>query len=161
MRAVWLSGVAVLLLALLAMVFLRHPGPAAARSTSQIAAGSPMVFSRSGMNAVVIQAVEQVCGKGNSQVSVLANGSARQVCIVVQEAQRYYSLDAGWSLNDFPALESGHFAVPPGPVLQTMSIYRSVAKTALAWRADQGDRIIVLLCPQKEWPGLNLNWPGQ
>jgi hypothetical protein len=156
-------GALVVSLAMLALFFFFQNSASTAlpRGNAQTSAGTFMEFSRTGPNALVIQAVEQVCGKENSQVSLLANGPARRVCIVVQEEQRYYSLDEGWSPHDFPALEKGHFTVPPGPVLQTMSIYRSVAKTALGCRADQGDRIIVLLCPKKEWPDLNLSWPNQ
>jgi hypothetical protein len=132
---------------------------AAEPDSSQPAKSAPMAFSREGLNARIIQAVEQVCGKENSQVSVLPRGAARWICVVVQEEQRYFSLDEGWAPQDFPALAAGNFSAPPEPILRTMSIYRSVAKTALGYRAEQGDRIIVLLCPKKDWPGLNLRWP--
>ena len=119
----------------------------------------PMVFSREGLNAKVTQAVEQVCGKENSLVSLLPRGEARWICIVVREDQRYYQLDDGLTPEDFPALARMTFAEPPEPVARTMSIYRSVAKTAMGYRADRGDRIIVLLCPKENWPGLQLQWP--
>ncbi|HEY3322875.1 MAG TPA: hypothetical protein VGP72_20645 [Planctomycetota bacterium] len=118
-----------------------------------------MSFSREGPSAKIIQAVEQVCGSGNSQVSWLPRGAARWICIVVQEEGRYYSLDEGLTPQDFPALDAGNFAAPPEPILRTMSIYRSVAKTPLGYRAEQGDRIIVLLCPKKDWATLDLSWP--
>ena len=129
------------------------------RNAGQPVKLEPMVFSREGLNAKITQAVEQVCGKESSLVSLLPRDEARWVCIVVHEEQRYYALDDGLTPEDFPVLAQGNFAEPPGPILRTMSIYRSVAKTALGYRADRGDRIIVLLCPKKDWPALNLNWP--
>jgi hypothetical protein len=129
------------------------------RNAGQPVKLEPMIFSREGLNAKIIDAVERVCGKENSLVSLLPRGEARWICIVVQEEKRYYALDDGLLPEDFPALAQGHFAEAPGPILRTMSIYRSVAKTALGYRADRGDRIIVLLCPKEDWAALNLHWP--
>ena len=140
------------------------PQPGAGPPTAEpgaAKAGTPesMVFSREGINAGIAQAVEQVCGKGNSLIAVSPRGEARWICIVAPEERRYYRLDEGLRAEDFPALADGNFVEPPEPILRTMSIYRSVAKTAMGYRADKGDRIIVLLCPKTDWPMLKLQWP--
>jgi hypothetical protein len=119
-----------------------------------------MVFSRDGANARIIEEVEKVCGKDNAKVSMQPTPHGRQVCVVVADERRYYSLEPDQRIEDFPALQKMAFAAAPPPIAKTMSIYRSVAKTAMGYNAAAGDRVIVLLCDRNSWPLLELKWPA-
>jgi len=141
-----------------------EPAPVAAIEPSPeptLAAPVPIVFKRDGLNARIIHEVETVCGSNNSQVAVLESERGRWVCIVVAEERRFYSLDGDWRLQNFPALQRIGFIAPSPPVLKTMSIYRSVAKTAMQYNAAAGDRIIVLLCDRGGMLHLKLDWPTE
>ena len=105
--------------------------------------------------------VERVVRAGRAATALARpGGEARWVCILVDAEERYYELDSGWSPGDFPDLTAAGFRPPPEPVSRTMSIYRSVAKPAMGYRADRGDRIVVLLCPKAAWGELHLRWPA-
>ena len=124
-----------------------------------------MEFTREGVAGSIVQAVERVVRPGRARVAVRPLGDARTprrarlVCILVDSPERYCELDAGLDARDLPVLREEGFRPPPAPVTRTTSIYRSVAKRAMGYRADRGDRIIILLCPREDWPGLRLTWP--
>jgi hypothetical protein len=118
-----------------------------------------MVFSNDGVAGNILRASEGVAGAGNAKVAVYTHGQGRLICILTAGMQRNYSLDEGQEPEQFTFIQTQKF-VPPDPhVLQTMSIYRSLAKKEMGFSAEQGDRIIVLLCPKEEWPSLDLRWP--
>ena len=118
-----------------------------------------MVFSNDELAGNILRAAEGVAGAGNAKVSVHTQGQGRLICILTAGMQRNYSLDEGLEAEQFSFIQSQNF-VPPDPhVLQTMSIYRSLAKKEMGFSVEQGDRIIVLLCPKEEWPSLDLRWP--
>jgi hypothetical protein len=120
----------------------------------------PMAFSRDGLAAEIVQAVERPARKGRVRVAVRETGGARWVCVLVVESWRYYELDRGFDIGDFPALEAAGFQpAPPQASRATLSVYRSVAKRAMSYDAARGDRVIILLCPQAEWDALELSWP--
>jgi hypothetical protein len=124
-------------------------------------AGQPMVFSNDGLAGNILHAAEGVAGNGNAKVSVYAHSGGRLICVLTAGMQRNYSLDEGLEPEQFPFIQSQKF-VPPDPhVLQTMSIYRSLAKREVGFSAERGDRIIVLLCPKEDWPNLDLRWPEE
>jgi len=120
-------------------------------------APAPMESSAEGVAAAVAQAVERVVRPGNARVTVIQRGGARWACILVASPQRYYDLDQGLALGQFPALRDGGFQpVPPQMVRATTSICRSVARTAMGYDAARGDRILIVLCPRDEWPKITL-----
>ena len=119
-----------------------------------------MAFTREGLAADIIRAVERPARKGRVRVAIRESGGARWVCVLVVDSWRYYELDRGFDIGDFPALEvAGFQPAPPQTSRATLSVYRSMAKRAMGYDAARGDRVIVLLCPQAEWDALELSWP--
>jgi hypothetical protein len=127
--------------------------------TAPASAEAPMVFSRIGANARIVEEVEKVCGENNSKVAMQSTAHGRRVCIVVADERRYYSLELDQRPEQFGFLQKMAFAAAPPPIEKTMSIYRSVAKTAMLYNSAAGDRIIILLCDRNSWPLLDLKWP--
>ena len=141
------------------------PEPSAQGSMPPVMAARPatesskMEFSRKGLNGEIAAAVERVAGKGRAQVAIVQRGNARLVCVVVDAERRCHELDRGLRADTFPALAAGGFSAPPDPVSRTMSIYRAVVMHSMRYQAEQGDRVIVLLCPRTQWPQLEVQWP--
>ena len=117
----------------------------------------PMLFNREGLTGRISREVERVTKP--SQIALYAHGKSRWVCILVDNDERFYTLEEGWHTENFPILAKGNFKQPPAPILRTMSIYRSLAKTEMDYSRENGDGIIVLLCPKDAWTELNLDWP--
>lgn len=107
----------------------------------------------------MVRAIERVTGAGRVQVTIAGGPAGRRVCILIDEPSRFYELDQGLTAGDFPVLAKAGFQAAPAPMLQTMSIYRSLAKSAMGYSADAGDRIIVLLCPKAAWQEVRHPWP--
>jgi hypothetical protein len=118
-----------------------------------------MVFSSDGLPGRLLRTAEGVAGSGNAKVAVSTQGQARLVCILTAGMARHYSLDDGLEPGQFAFIQSQNFTQPNSHVLQTMSIYRSLAKTEMGFSAEQGDRMIVLTCPKEDWSSLQLQWP--
>jgi hypothetical protein len=146
-------GIFVLLLAA------ANAGCARQHAAEQEAKGADMEFNREGLAGTISTSVERVTQPGQVQVAARDTGAGRWVCILVNDSHRCYSLDQGVSLTDLPGLREKGFAPPPPPLVPTMSICRSLAKSAMDYHEDRGDRIIVLLCPKEEWDALRLRWP--
>ncbi len=119
-----------------------------------------MVFSTEGLAGEVLRLVERPARPGNVRVAVCQEGQARWVCVLVNYAERYAEPDRGMRLEDFPGLREAGFRLPPPRVSRgTTSIYRSLARRAIAFDRSRGDRILVLLCPRDQWDSLDLRWP--
>ena len=125
-----------------------------------VSEGIPMQFGADGTAGKIAQAVARVAGPGRVRVAVLESVRGRCVCILADEYGRFYEMDQGVSLSDFPAVRRGDFKTPPVPIVRTMSAYRSVAKMAAGYDEARGDRMIVLLCPRPDWDQLGLAWPA-
>ena len=139
----------------------RVPSGALSTSLPAKAPPEPMVFSVEGDAGKIAQAVERPARPGNVQVAIEPRDGGRWVCVLAAGNGRYYDLDQGLTLDQFPALRDGGFQpVPPQMVRGTTSIYRSIARTAMGYDAARGDRILILLCPRDEWPQLSLTWPA-
>lgn len=123
------------------------------------AGNAPMEFTAEGANADIVRAIEKVVRPGRALVASISRDGARWICILVDADQRYYELDLGLQPEIFPSLRESGFAPPPDPISRTMSIYRSVAKRPMNYQESRGDKIIILLCPRDDWPGLSLCWP--
>jgi hypothetical protein len=52
------------------------------------------------------------------------------------------------------------FTEPPAPYGRTMSIFKSLAKSALRYNRARGDRVVVMVCPKAKWNELGLEWPA-
>jgi hypothetical protein len=97
---------------------------------------------------------------GRAQVAVTRRNGGRWVCILVDGRQRHFELDRGLDPQQFPWLRAAGFRpLPPGRSRHSTSIYRSVAKRAMDYDRERGDRILILLCPREQWPELDLRWP--
>jgi hypothetical protein len=149
----------------------RNPSPvppqvAAGRGASgPLAPAAPtpisMQFAREGEAGKIAEAVERVARPGRAQVAVTPCGDGRWVCILADAKERFCELDAGMVWETFPGLQEAGFRPLPPPISRTTaSIYRSVAKRAMGYDGERGDRIIILLCPREEWPKLSLRWPS-
>lgn len=120
-----------------------------------------MVFSNDGVAGRILKSAEGVAGAGNAKVAVLTSGDARTICILTAGMARNYSLDEGLQPAQFPFIAAQKFSAPDAHVLQTMSIFRSLAKSEMKYSSDRGDRIIVLMCPKEAWATLELQWRAQ
>ena len=119
-----------------------------------------MGFTRDGVAGEITREIERAAGPGRVQVAMRERNGGRSVCILADATERYYDLDEGVTVEDFPALREGGFSPIPSHIARTSSsIFRSVAKRAIGYDRGRGDRIIVILCPRTEWPQLRLNWP--
>jgi hypothetical protein len=135
------------------------PRPAATPAALQ-ETRSRMEFRRDGDAAKPIREVERAAGTECTSVALKKEGAAIWVCLLVAAPERYVDVDQGWSLADFPALRDKGFKEPPGPYVKTMSIYRSLAQSALNCNRARGDRMVVIVCPKAEWSDLALRWPA-
>ena len=122
---------------------------------------TPMAFTREGDAGKVAVAVERVARPGNAQVAVAPRNGGRWICVLVNGRERYVELDQGLRADDFPWIGKGGFQPPPPQLARTgTSIYRSVAKRAMGYDAERGDRILIVVCPRDQWPQLALRWPA-
>ena len=140
------------------------PGPSAVApappSAPTVPQPVPMEFTREGLAGKIATEAERVARPGNAQVAVCPRNGGHWVCVLVNGQERYADLDQGLRLDDlFTHLRDGGFQPPPAPVLRTMSIYRSLAKRAMSYDAQRGDRLLILFCPRDEWSKLALCWP--
>ncbi len=85
-----------------------------------------------------------------------AHGESRLACLLVESDVYQYQLDADLAADAFSALKKFDFKEAEDPWARTISTYRSLAKTAMGYRAAAGDRLIVLLCPKSSWNQLSL-----
>lgn len=121
-----------------------------------------MIFSRGELAGRVSQAVERVVGAGRAQAAVVDRpGGGRWVCVVAAEQARYVIFDEGQTPETFAWVKDGGFVEPPAPIAKTMSIYLSVAKSAIDYSAERGDRIMVVTCPRGEWGDVPFAWPAE
>lgn len=171
-KATWikLAGlVAVLAIAAaVAAIALTHRSalqrPATARpdpsATQEAGPPVPIGFSTSGAVAPIVEALEHIVRKGRAAAAVWPRKAPRWYCVLIDGAERYYELDRGMRAEHFAGLVEGGFRPMPSPMSRTTSIYRAVAKRAVpSYNEDRGDRILVILCPQADWPKLALHWP--
>jgi len=120
----------------------------------------PMAFSVRGVAGRVVAALELVVGQGRAQAALWPVGAARWVCAMVDGAEKTYDLDQGMSADAFAGLLEGGFQPSSAEGARTAGIYRAVARRAVPEFSElRGDRVLVLVCPKAEWPGLSLRWP--
>ncbi len=140
----------------------RRPARVAIEFTVGPSAHEATVATDEGANlhiGKIVQAVERVAGPNGVMVGAVHRPTGRWVCVLVEGPARYCELDVGLALDDSPGMAASGFIIPPGVVSRTMSAYRSVARSAMDYEWDRGDRIIVLTCPRDQWPDLVLFWP--
>jgi len=160
-RGVLAGALVVLLLGAVIAALLLRPAEQGARNAPAAAKRAPMEFTREGAADKITAAVERVVRPGRAQVAICERNGARWACILADAPKRYYELDRGLVIDDFPAIRDGGFDTLPSHLARTTSsIYRSVAKRAMGYDRSRGDRIIVALCPRDEWPQLRLSWPN-
>lgn len=108
----------------------------------------------------VLREIQRVVRPGRAAWALFDDGQRRLACLLVENAGHFYQLDYGLKPENFAALRSGKFTAPNSaePISKTISIYRSLAKRAMHYRATGEDRLIVLLCPADEWPSLDLQY---
>lgn len=120
-----------------------------------------MVFRAQGIAGRVASALELVVRPGRAQAALWSVGNSRWVCVVVDGAERAYDLDQGMSADAFGGLLEGGFAPASPETARTAGIYRAVARRAVPdFNELRGDRVLVVVCPKAEWPGLSLRWPA-
>ena len=118
-------------------------------------------FGDAGLNEQLLRVNAGVTGAGNVKIAVRNAGQARWVLVLAAGMEKHASLDGVWTIGDFPELRAAGFQDPPPPILQSMSILRSVTRREMNFSAASGDRIVVLFCPKAEWDGLKLRWPDK
>ena len=121
-----------------------------------------MKFTHDGLPGKMIDEVEMVVRPRHALAGLYETKHGRFACILVESpgSEKYVELDEGLSADVFPFLkEKGFVAPPPHTSKSMLSVYRSVAKTAMRFRSDYGDRMIVLMCPMNEWDGLQIPCP--
>jgi len=120
-----------------------------------------MAFSSRGAAGLVAAALELVVGQGHAQAALWPVGNSRWVCVMVDGAGKFYDLDLGMSADAFAGLLEGGFKPASPDGARTAGIYRAVARRAVPeFNELRGDRVLVLVCPRAEWPGLSLRWPA-
>ncbi len=170
--AVLLCLLAVAAAAVMAVVFSRRspavspgtPGTPGTPRGEEPAAEKPvaalMDFGASGPVAPIIEALEHIVRKGRVRAALWPRKAPLCLCVLVDGAERYYELDRDMNADQFAGLAENGFKPLPGTMTRTTSIYRAVARRAVpGYSEDRGDRILVLLCPQADWPKLSLRWP--
>ena len=132
------------------------PAPAIAEPSQR----ETMQFSQEGLAAAIAVQVERVAGPNRSRIAVRqAPDGPQWACVLVDSPECHYELDEGWRPEDLPFLANAGFQPPPPALSRTMSIYRSVTKTAMRYQRERGDRIIVLFCPKSQWGQVPFSWP--
>ena len=175
-----MKRIVVIVLLLAAIVVARvlapkHRRHAAPKSPPAIAPVTPVAkpdqqpaflkFTPDGLPGKMRDQVEMVVRPLHAQAGLCESEHGRFACVLVESPgpEKYVELDEGLRADSFPFLEKRGFVAPPPHTSKSMlSVYRSVAKTAMDYRADRGDRMIVLMCPINEWdevqiPCLELN----
>lgn len=138
----------------------KPPQPEVGATRAEPRVSQPMTFEDSPSTAPIVQALAHVVPKGCARVAVWPRKSPKWFCVLVDGAARYYDLDRDMTAEQFAGLADCGFQPLPSTMSRTTSIYRTVAKrAALGFNEDRGDRVLVLLCPQAEWPKLSLRWP--
>jgi len=119
----------------------------------------PVQFTRAGVPGRIVEALEYVVGKGRAQAAAWPLQRPRCLCVMVDGAERFYELDQGMKADAFEGLAECGFRPLPPAMTRTTSNYRAVTKRAVPAFNEDIDRILVLLCPQKDWPTVSLRWP--
>ena len=111
--------------------------------------------------SAVVRNVEEVVGKGRVRASTRKPpGGPTWTCVVVDAPEHYYELDGDWGIGDFEALQEAGFQPVPATQVRTRSdIYRVAARKGMGYRAERGDRLVILICPKPEWESLTFPWP--
>lgn len=135
------------------------PTPAPMPAEKPLEDPQAVEFRADGVNEKLLRVNEGVAGADNVRVAVQKKGDATHVLLLTPGVAKYYLLDADWTLSDFPALSAANFQEPPPPIVQTMSIFKSLTKRELNYSAERGDRIVILVCPKEQWAALKLQWP--
>lgn len=113
-----------------------------------------------GKYSKVIKAVEAVVGKGHVRASTRRMpGGTAWTCVTVDGPERVCLMDPAWTLDDFPVLKEAGFQPVRGPSAKTLSIYSSVTISTMSYDREQGDRVVVLVCPKADWETLKVPWP--
>ncbi|MBM4035011.1 MAG: hypothetical protein FJ291_24985 [Planctomycetes bacterium] len=157
-----LGGLLAVAAAIAIILLTRRSARAPAMDTTppQKPVAAPIEFTDAGAAARIIKQLEFVERKGRVRAAVSPGKAPRWFCVLVDGEQRYYELDRGAKAEEFAGLAEGGFQPLPAPMARTTSIYRAVARRAVPdFNEDRGDRILVLLCPQQDWPKLALRWP--
>lgn len=117
-------------------------------------------FNETGLPEKMSAEVEIVVRPRKAAVALSVKPEGRFACILVEGTgfEKYYELDSHLDAGMFAFLTKRNFATPPFPISRSMSTYRSVAKTAMAFDESR-DCMMVLICPQKEWSGLKISLP--
>ena len=110
--------------------------------------------------ANVVREVERVTRPKHAAFAVFGGSAGRLACLLVDYPDRYYQLDYDLKPESFALLKSSQFSLAPAPVLKSISIYRSLAKRAMGYRATGEDRLMIVLCPEAEWNSLDLKYDG-
>ena len=108
-----------------------------------------------GVGAEVTREVERATRPKKAAFALLDDGRHRLGFLLIDDPEHFYQLDHGLNAGQFAVLKSGVFQKPPDPFARTISVYRSLAKRAMNYRATGEDRLVVLLCPTSEWSELN------
>ncbi len=116
-----------------------------------------LTFRADNASAKVITEVERATRPRECSVASAARGEAHLTCLLIDADVFVYQLDADLSPDAFPCLKQFDFKEADGPWARTISTYRSLAKTALNFRAAAGDRLLILLCPKADWTKIDLN----
>ena len=159
-----LAGVAAILVGSLCYLYLhdrgRPKGGASPRGDAPSAPGLKMAFSHEGTAGDIREAIDDVVTPDRIRVAVhTTQTGAHWVCVLVRDEPRYCTLDADWTLPDFPALINAGFRSPPHGPARTHSIYLSLTKRVISYSRERGDRVIVVTCPEDEWREITLHWP--
>jgi len=134
------------------------PSPEAASAPAPVRL--PVQFTRKDLPGAIVEALEYVVRKGRVQAAAWPLPRPRYFCVMVDGKERYYELDRGMQATDFGGLAEGSFRPLPPEMSRTTSVFRAVAKGAVpGFNEDRGDRILILLCPQDDWPKVSLRWP--
>ena len=118
-------------------------------------------FTLAGLPGKMADAVQLVVRPRRALAALCPQTNGRFACILVEATgpEHYVELDAGLRQEDFPFLKQFGFVAPPPQTSRTMSIFRSVSKTAMNFHEELGDRMIVLMCPAGDWAALRIPMP--
>ena len=118
-------------------------------------------FTRDGIPGKMADEVEHVVRPRQAAAALCDTPNGRFACILVEGPgdEKYFELDADLAASDFAFLAEQSFVTPPFQVSRSMSTFRSVAKSAMDYHAERGDRMLVLICPKKMWDSLSVLCP--
>ena len=106
--------------------------------------------------------VEHVVRPRHAAAALCDRPNGRFACILVEGSgdDKYFELDADLTASDYGFLAEQNFVAPPFQVSRSMSTYRSVAKSAMDFHAERGDRMLVLVCPVSSWNKVSVKCPN-